>query len=337
MTEATNTTLRAGVIGMGMMGRNHVRVLQQIEGIELVGVADPQGDRFGLTRGVTVHTHPEQLIDAGMDLCVVAAPTEEHRPLALELAKAGVHALVEKPLAETLHGAAEVADAFAAAGLVGAVGHIERYNPALLALRQRLEAGSLGEVYQIATRRQGPFPARIKDVGVVKDLATHDVDLTAWVGGSRYRSVSARTALKTGRPHEDIVAATGDLLDGTVTNHLVNWLTPFKERVTVVLGENGAYIADTLTADLTFHANGTQATQWDTVSTFRGVVEGDVTRYAIPKPEPLRTELEAFRDAVLGVRDEIVPMHDGLEAVRVAEAVIISARTGEVVTIEREQ
>lgn len=337
MTEATNTTLRAGVIGMGMMGRNHVRVLQQIEGIELVGVADPQGDRFGLTRGVTVHTHPEQLIDAGMDLCVVAAPTEEHRPLALELAKAGVHALVEKPLAETLHGAAEVADAFAAAGLVGAVGHIERYNPALLALRQRLEAGSLGEVYQIATRRQGPFPARIKDVGVVKDLATHDVDLTAWVGGSRYRSVSARTALKTGRPHEDIVAATGDLLDGTVTNHLVNWLTPFKERVTVVLGENGAYIADTLTADLTFHANGTQATQWDTVSTFRGVVEGDVTRYAIPKPEPLRTELEAFRDAVLGVRDEIVPMHDGLEAVRVAEAVISSARTGEVVTIEREQ
>ena len=337
MTEATNTTLRAGVIGMGMMGRNHVRVLQQIEGIELVGVADPQGDRFGLTRGVTVHARPEQLIDAGIDLCVVAAPTEEHRPLALELAKAGVHALVEKPLAETLDGAAEVADAFAAAGLVGAVGHIERYNPALLALRQRLEAGSLGEVYQIATRRQGPFPARIKDVGVVKDLATHDVDLTAWVGGSRYRSVSARTANKTGRPHEDIVAATGDLLDGTVTNHLVNWLTPFKERVTVVLGENGAYIADTLTADLTFHANGTQATQWDTVSTFRGVVEGDVTRYAIPKPEPLRTELEAFRDAVLGVRDEIVPMHDGLEAVRVAEAVITSARTGEVVTIEREQ
>lgn len=329
------SVLRAGVIGMGMMGRNHVRVLSNLDGVELVGIADPQGDRFGMAGKATVHETPASLIEAGVDLCVVAVPTEDHERVALELADAGVHALVEKPLADSLVAAQRVAEAFERAGLVGAVGHIERFNPALRALRERLEDGQLGDVYQISTRRQGPFPARIKDVGVVKDLATHDVDLTAFVGGSAYQSISARTAHKTGRPHEDLVAATGSLVNGTVTNHLVNWLSPAKERVTVVLGERGAFVADTLTADLTFHANGTQATQWDAIGTFRGVAEGDVTRFAIPKPEPLRSELEAFRDAINGDARNLVSMRDGLEAVRVAEAVLEAARTQQSVKIER--
>ena len=327
--------LRAGVVGMGMMGRNHVRVLSALDGVELVGIADPQGDRFGTAGRVRVHTSPEALVEAGVDLCVVAVPTEDHERVALLLADAGVHVLVEKPLAHTLEAAERVAEAFEGAGLVGAVGHIERFNPALRALRERLEAGELGEVFQIATSRQGPFPARIKDVGVVKDLATHDVDLTAFVGGSPFESISARTAHKTGRPHEDLVAATGMLVDGTVTNHMVNWLSPYKERRTVVLGEKGAFVADTLTADLTFHANGTQATQWDAIGAFRGVVEGDVTRYAIAKPEPLRTGLEAFRDAVLGEESGVVTMAEGLEAVRVAEAVLAAAASKQTITIER--
>jgi predicted dehydrogenase len=329
------SVLRAGVIGMGMMGRNHVRVLSNLDGVELVGIADPQGDRFGIAGRVVVHDTPESLIGAGLDLCVVAVATEDHEPVALALADAGVHALVEKPLADSLAAAQRVAEAFEAAGLVGAVGHIERYNPALRALRDRLEEGLLGEVYQISTRRQGPFPARVKDVGVVKDLATHDVDLTAFVSGSAYSSISARTAHKTGRPHEDLVAATGALVNGTVTNHLVNWLSPAKERVTVVLGERGALVADTLTADLTFHANGTQATQWDAIGAFRGVAEGDVTRFAIPKPEPLRSELEAFRDAVDGDARYLVSMREGLEAIRVAEAVLEAARTQQSVRIKR--
>lgn len=318
--------LRAGVIGLGMMGRNHVRVLSGLDGVKLVGVADPLGDRFDVAAGVTVHATPAALMESGVDICVVAAPTEEHEAIALSLADAGIHTLVEKPLAENLPAATRLAEAFEAADLVGAVGHIERFNPALMALRERLEAAGIGEVFQIATSRQGPFPARIKDVGVVKDLATHDVDLAAWVGGAPFTSVSARTAHKAGRPHEDLVAATGQLANGIITNHLVNWLNPAKERRTVVLGEHGTFVADTLRADLTWHANGTQAHDWDAVSTFRGVTEGDVIRYAIPKPEPLRSELEAFRDAVLGKPSPAVTMHDGLQAVRVAEALLASAR-----------
>src|SRR5690606_6636799 len=109
--------------------------------------------------------------------------------------------------------AGRVAAAFERAGLVGAVGHVERFNPALQALRARLAGGELGEIYQAATRRQGPFPARIADVGVVKDLGTHDIDLTAWVIGQPYASVSARTAHKSGRAHEDLVAVIGQLAD----------------------------------------------------------------------------------------------------------------------------
>ncbi len=129
-------------------------------------------------------------------------------------------------------------------------------------LRRRIANGDLGEIYQITTRRQGPFPGRIADVGVILDLATHDIDLTAWVAQQPFTSVAARTAHRSGRPHEDLVSITGQLADGTVTNHLVNWLSPMKERVTVITGEKGALVADTLSADLTFYENGVIPTEW---------------------------------------------------------------------------
>lgn len=325
--------LRAGLIGLGMMGRHHARVLRQLDGVDLVAVADPAGDPHGVAGPLEVLPDVYGLIAAGIDYAMVAAPTRFHTETGLALAEAGVHALIEKPLASDTAGAQRLADAFESAGLVGAVGHIERYNPALQSLRARLEAGELGEVYQIATRRQGPFPARIADVGVVKDLATHDIDLTAWVAQREFTSVAARTAYKSGREHEDLVAITGFLTGPVVTNHLVNWLSPMKERVTVVTGEKGAFVADTLLADLTFHANGEIVTRWDDVAQFRGVSEGDMIRFAIDKPEPLRTEHENFRDAILGKDTDIVTMAQGLNTVRVAEAVLESAATGQSVAL----
>jgi len=257
---------------------------------------------------------------------VVAVPTGMHEEVGLALAEAGIHALIEKPIAHSIEAGDRLVKAFETAGVVGCVGHIERYNPALQSLRERMADGDLGEIYQIATRRQGPFPARIADVGVVKDLATHDIDLTAWLAQSEYTAVAAQVALRSGRPHEDMVAATGKLANGTITNHLVNWLSPMKERVTVVTGEKGAYVADTLTADLTFYANGVVNSEWDAVANFRGVAEGDVTRFAIPKREPLRTEHERFRDAVLGKSSEIVTMQEAQNTLRTAENLLRTAR-----------
>ena len=194
-------------------------------------------------------------------------------------------------------------------------------------------AGELGQVYQVLTRRQGPFPARISDVGVVKDLATHDIDLTAWVAGAPYESVSAQVAYRSGRENEDMVVATGRLANGVIVSHTVNWLTPFKERVTIVTGEKGAFVADTLTGDLTFYANGTVESTWDQIANFRGVSEGDVIRYAIPKREPLALEQEHFRDAVRGDASGIVTMAEGVATLDVIDAVLTSAAENRTVTL----
>lgn len=328
------TNLKAGLIGLGMMGRHHARVLSGLDGVDLVAVADPGGDPHGVSGDRPLLSSLEELIDTGIDYCTVAVPTGFHEEVGLKLANAGVHALIEKPLAQDTAAAERIADAFDAAGLIGAVGHIERYNPALQSARKRLADGELGTVYQIITRRQGPFPGRIADVGVVMDLATHDIDLTAWVAQQEFTSVAARTAFKSGREHEDLIAVVGSLRDGTVTNHLVNWLSPLKERVTIITGERGAFVADTLTADLTFYANGSVPTTWSDLQQFRGVSEGDIIRYAIPKPEPLHVEHENFRDAVLGNDSDIVTMRQGLTTVRVAESMIESARTGTTIELE---
>ncbi|MGN6160816.1 MAG: Gfo/Idh/MocA family protein, partial [Marmoricola sp.] len=302
-------------------------------GVDLVAVADPGGDPHGVAGNRPLHASIEELIAEKLDYCMVAVPTIYHEEVALALAAAGVHAMIEKPLAQDTPSAQRIADAFESAGLVGAVGHIERYNPALQSARKRLENGDLGKVYQVVTRRQGPFPARIADVGVVKDLATHDIDLTAWVTQQPFVSVSARTAHQAGREYEDMVSAVGHLADGTITSHLVNWLSPFKERLTVITGEKGAFVASTLTADLTFHANGSIDQSESPNSHFRGVTEGDVIKYELKRPEPLMTEHEQFRDAVLGKESDIVTLRQGLRTVQVAEAMIESAKDGTVITL----
>lgn len=315
--------LRAGLVGLGVMGRHHMRLLSQLDGVEFVGVHDPALSGHESVNGNPVFNDLESLIKAELDYCVVAAPTAFHLDLGLALAAAGIHCLIEKPVAPTHTEATQLVDAFDKAGLVGGVGHIERFNPALQAMRRKIEEGLLGEIYQISTRRQGPFPARIADVGVVKDLATHDIDLTAWVAQSPYRDVSARTTHKSGRAHEDMVVAVGTLENGTIVNHVVNWLSPFKERNTTVIGDKGSLVADTLTADLTFYENGTVRGQWESVQAFRGVAEGDVTRFALSKIEPLLTEHLAFRDAVItGDQSAIVTLRDGLAAVRIADEMI---------------
>lgn len=328
--------IRMGLIGLGSMGRHHARVIREVEGMELVAVADPFGDRHGVAGGLEVLADVGALVGAGVDAVMVAVPTYLHEEVALALAGAGVHALVEKPIAATAASGRVVAEAFAGAGLVGCVGYVERCNPALLSMRARIEAGELGEVYQITTSRQGPFPARIADVGVVKDLATHDIDLTAWIAQSPYEVVSGQVSHRSGREHEDMVVASGRLANGVIVNHVVNWLSPRKVRETVATGEKGSLVADTLTGDLTFVANGDVTSSWDGVSMFRGVSEGDSVRYAIAKAEPLRVEQENFRDVLWGVAGAeslVVSMQEGVHTLTVVEAILESAATGTTITL----
>ncbi|MDR2564601.1 MAG: Gfo/Idh/MocA family oxidoreductase [Bifidobacteriaceae bacterium] len=323
--------LRAGVIGIGSMGRHHARIMREIDGVDLVAVADPVGDRFGVARDLEVGRSVEDLIAAGLDLAVVAVPTTYHEEVGLALAEAKVPTMFEKPVAASAAAASRLAEAFGAAGVTACVGHVERFNPAISEMRSRIGQGELGDVYQVATRRQGPFPSRIADVGVVTDLATHDINSTQWLAGSDYAAISAQVTHRALREHEDMVLITGRMENGVLVNHIVNWLSPMKERVTIVTGERGALVADTAAVTLTFWANGSVPTEWEQLRQFRGVSEGDTIRYAIQTREPLKAEDEAFRDAVLGVRHDVVSLAEGCKTLLAAEAALKSAATGQTV------
>jgi predicted dehydrogenase len=315
------------------MGANHVRVISNLDGVDLVGVADTAGVNLALPPDVKLVKTVEELIALRIDYCVISAPTAAHEEIALKIIDAGIHIFVEKPLAHTYESAIKILEAAVAKNIIGGVGHIERYNSALQQARQRVLAGELGAIYQIATRRQGPFPARIADVGVVKDLATHDIDLTSWITGKAYLQVSAYSAYKLGRQHEDLITVSGLLEDLIVVNHVVNWLSPLKERKIIITGESGTYVADTLRADLTFYENGKIDISQSEMARFRGVTQGDVHIFAFEKPEPLFLEHSNFRDAVLGKSHEIVSLEHGAKIVKIAEAILESAKNMDTVKL----
>ena len=322
--------LRAALIGTGTMGKNHARVLSSLEGVDFVAVVDELGDPHGVRGGAALLGSLEGLSSLDVDFAVVATPTSTHEDIATWLFDAGIHAFIEKPVSVDASSAQRILESCKKSSRLGAVGHIERFNPAIRELKNRLLQGEIGDVFQIATRRQGSFPARIGDVGVTKDLATHDIDLTMWVSNSDYSHVFAQSAHRSGREHEDMILVSGRLVNGVIVNHVVNWLSPMKERVVVVTGDKGTFVADTLTGDLTLHENGAFAVEWESFATFRGVTEGNVTRFAYPKKEPLRSELEGFRDAIEQNGHDYVSLAEGVRVVEVADAVLLSSATGQV-------
>lgn len=325
------TRLKVGLIGLGMMGKNHLRILTSLDDVELVGVADPLAT-VGIAKDTDGHetfTEYRELLDRGLDYCVIAAPTGFHREISVEALDRGVNCLIEKPVAVNHEEALEIQFAAEKAKKLVAIGHIERYNSAIRQLKKRLLDGDLGAIYQISLRRQGPFPSRIADVGVVKDLATHDIDLAMWLSESHFASVNAQTTHRSGRDHEDLVSINGKLQNQVVVNLLVNWLSPLKERSVVVTGEKGAFVVDTLNSDLTFYENGSHKVSQEFYLHFKGVKQGNVTTFAFDKPEPLRVEHENFRDRLLGKESEIATLAEGIETVRVADAVIASSKLGQ--------
>lgn len=323
--------LRAGLIGLGMMGRNHLRVLSSLPGVDFVGTVENHKSISSNQQNGKILRNISELIKMKIDYAVVAVPTIFHLEVCRELAESGIHTLVEKPLAQDFETSTALSACFSSSNLIAAVGHIERYNPAVIEARRRI--GDLGTIYQIATRRQGPFPSRVSDIGVIKDLATHDIDTVMWLTSQRYSNISAQALRKDKHAYEDLVAATGKLFDGTIVNHLVNWISPSKERVTIISGEHGTLLVDTLTSDLTLYATGSIDSTWQQMANLRGSTEGRVTRFAIPKHEPLRTEHENFRDAVLGKPADIVTLEQGRLNVIVAEAIEASSQSNQFVEI----
>jgi predicted dehydrogenase len=323
--------LRIGLAGLGSMGRNHLRILSGRSDIRLSAVADPVAETLAeatAEAGAQGFAEPLAMIaEAELDAVVIAAPTTAHVPLALAAIDRNVAVLVEKPLAATVEESMQIVAAARERRVPVQVGHVERFNPAVLELGRLIEDGWLSAVYSIASRRAGPFPARIRDVGVTVDLATHDVDILSWIAGERPARVYAETAQRIHADHEDLLFGLLHFPSGATGMLDVNWLTPAKRRQLLVVGEEGMFELDYLTQRLTF-TRATDTTNPRLIGGYAPTFEGEVVDVSVPSSEPLAAELDAFLRVVREGGRPIVDAEDGLWAVAVATSLLTSSSTG---------
>ena len=327
--------VKTAVIGVGAMGKNHARVYREMPETELVAVVDKNdtlAERVGQLYSVNAYTDYREMVANERPVAVtVAVPTQGHFGIVCGLLQAGCHVLVEKPIAATVDEAHKLVAVAEQAGRKLMVGHIERYNPAVTELKRRLAAGELGRVFQIHTRRLGPFPARVHDVGVVVDLATHDLDIMRYLTGSEAVRVYAETRREVHTSNEDLFTGVIRFANDTLGVLEVNWLTPTKIRELYMTGERGMFRVDYLMQDLYFYENAeVNGNHWDAISVLRGVSEGAMTRFVVKKKEPLRAELEAFVASMQGDNSRMVNGHDGQVALELALAMIQSAQSHQV-------
>ncbi len=303
---AGNDTLRIGVVGVGVMGSNHARVLSDMAGVELVGVADPdrkQRDFVSGTLGCAAFEHVDALLDRGVDAVTIAAPTHLHHDIALKCIGCGVHLLVEKPLASTVAEGRAIVAAARRAGVTLMVGHVERFNPAVQSVKRAIKDQ---DILSIAITRVGPFPPRMSNVGVVIDLGVHDIDLIRWFTESEIVEIQPQMSSAVAE-REDIALLQFRTASGVLAHINTNWLTPFKARNIHIATRDKYLIADLLTLQVTecfgFQPDGSYS----------------MRHLSVGYAEPLRAELVAFVDAI---RSGERPAVTGEEAVASLEIAI---------------
>ena len=331
-------TIRTAVIGTGAMGRNHVRLYHDMSDSDLVAIADRDqvaAEAIARRHGVKFYTDYRAMLDAEkVDAVSICVPTTLHLEVASELIGRGIHILVEKPIAASVEEGQAIIDQAREQNVTCLVGHVERFNPAVVELKRRLDQGELGRIFEIVARRKGPFPARVRDVGVVLDLAAHDLDVMWYLTGAEVTRVYAETAQRVHESQEDMLSGLLRFSDGTVGVLDINWLTPTKIRELSVIGERGMFQVNYLTQDLFFFENAEANEVWDTLSILRGVAEGRMIRHVVKKREPLRTELESFLATARGAKAPVVTGEDGLRALRQAQAIVQSGLEHRPITLE---
>lgn len=327
--------LKVAVIGVGSMGNNHARVYSELSEVELVAVADSnqqavdKAARRWRTRAYTdFHT---LLANERPDVVSVAVPTAVHEEVAIAALEAGVNVMVEKPIAATLEAGRRIIAAAQKANCKLMAGHIVRFNPAIQLLKQKLEENQIGRIFQIVCRRIGPFPTRVQDVGVIVDLAPHDVDIMRYLTGLNPVRVYAEIEQRLHTDHEDLLLGLLRFPDNVAGSLEINWLTPTKVRDVFVLGELGMFRVDDLTQDLYFYENAqVDKVIWPALQTLKGVREGSMIRYSFERYEPLKAELQAFINCVEKDTPPPVSGEDSLISLHVSLKLIESGQTNQV-------
>ncbi len=303
--DSTRKVLRVGVVGVGIMGSNHARVLTGLPGVELTGVVDPdpaQRDLIGRLIGCPAVADLDALVKLGVDAVTIAAPTHLHRDLAVACIERGIHVLVEKPIASSVEEGRDILVAARRAGVALMVGHVERFNPAVQAIKQAIRGE---DILSIAITRVGPFPPRMSNVGVVIDLAVHDIDLIRWFTDSDIVEVQPQLSSAVAE-REDIALLQFRTASGVLAHINTNWLTPFKAR-NVTVATRGKYVmGDLLTRQVTecfgFQPDGAYS----------------MRHLSVGHDEPLRAELIAFVDAIREGKPPAVTGEEGVASLEIA-------------------
>jgi predicted dehydrogenase len=297
--------LRVGVVGVGVMGSNHARVFTDLPGVELAGIADPDAKQREWVSGMLdcpAFADVEELLAAGIDAVTIAAPTHLHQQLAISCIKRGVHVLVEKPIAPSVAEGRAIIAAARHAGVVLMVGHVERFNPTVEAIKNAIRAE---DILSIAITRVGPFPPRMSNVGVVIDLAVHDIDLIRWFTESDIVEVQPQLSNAVAE-REDIALLQFRTASGVLAHINTNWLTPFKARNVTVATRNKYIMGDLLTRQVTecfgFQPDGSYS----------------MRHLSVGHAEPLRAELQAFVGAIRDGKESPVTGQEAVASLEIA-------------------
>ncbi len=297
--------LKVGVVGVGVMGSNHARVLAEMAGVHLVGIVDPdrkQREFVARTLGCADFRDLDGLLRSGVDAVTIAAPTHLHHDLGLECIARGVALLVEKPIASNVEEGSAIVAAARRAGVTLMVGHVERFNPAVESIKRAI---SEEDILSIAITRVGPFPPRMSNVGVVIDLAVHDIDLIRWFTDSEIVEIQPQLSSAVAE-REDIALLQFRTASGVLAHINTNWLTPFKARTIHVATRDKYLMADLLTLQVTecfgFQADGSYS----------------MRHLSVGYAEPLRAELVAFVNAVRSGQRPAVTGEEGVASLEIA-------------------
>ena len=326
--------LNAAVIGVGAMGKNHARIYSELKDVNLVAVADIDEERakkIASIYDVNYYTDYKEMIkNEKIDVVSVVVPTKLHKNVTIDTLNAGIHTLVEKPIASNTEEAKEMIELANKNGIKLTVGHVERFNLLITEIKNHIN--KLGKIYSVEIRRTGPFPTRIRDVGVIVDLGVHDFDIMRFILGSEPKGIYTEVQQNINTDFEDLAKIMIKFENDAVGAFDLNWLTPKKTREIIILGENGMFKGDFITQGLEFYKKNSSR-EYEYEEILKGAVVGPVEQLPIEHTEPLELELQSFVDCIRNGKEPHIVAEDGLAALKIAEMVIESARTKKVVEI----
>jgi predicted dehydrogenase len=298
--------MKVGVVGLGWMGRVHLRNYTEMADVEVVGVVDVDEkarEEVAAQFGVKTYATLDELLAHDLDAMSVCVPTSLHHEAGMAIMEKSVNVIIEKPLAKTsAEGEALVAKA-KEKGVALMVGHVERFNPAVARVKE-LISGEDDKVISIQIERVGPYPPRIQDVGVIKDLGSHDIDLIRYLTGSEFKSVYAVCSSSIGE-HEDSALITTEMENGVLANITTNWVTPYKGRMINVACENKYVQANLITQEVK---------EYSAFSTYDKSYS--VREWPLMFREPVKEELTQFLTALRQGTSVPITGEDGLEVLK---------------------